>query len=214
MNEIEKAAELKKLAEIVPILEFYGEHPELLSRDVYDAIHQMYTLSLKPLAISETAKTQITWEVQKFKDEEAYKAGKPYETRVTTKNTVLDVGANQMLKIFGGISGATPYNNANARIGVGTSNEPENVSQTGLIATGANVFYKKMEAGYPQVTGRNIIFKSTFDNTEANFAWNEFSIVNGTGVGGVAFNRKVQSLGTKTTGIWSLQVTISVTSNS
>lgn len=215
MSELDNRDELlKKLVESAPALEFFGEHPELLTKEQEEAIHKIYKLCMKPLCISETAKAHIKWEVQKFKDEKSYENGTPYETVVSAQNTVLDIGANQMLKIFGGIAGATPYDNANARIGIGTDTTPESPSQSGLIATGSNVFYKRMEAGYPQVNGRNIVFKSTYDNTEANFAWNEFSIVNGVGVGGVAFNRKVQSLGTKTTGIWSLQVTISVTSNS
>lgn len=188
-------------------------NPGSVSKKQQHDLEDLYGNLIKCLGISENGKWCIKWEVEKFKDREAYNAHKPYETCVSTQNVILNDGANNMLKVICGIAGAVPYDNANAQIGVGTNTTPESPEQTGLIATGSEVFYKKMEPGYPQVSGRLMIFKSVYDTNEANFAWNEFAIVNGTGVGGIAMNRKVQNLGTKATGIWSLQITVTVTSN-
>lgn len=190
-----------------------AENPGSVTLKKRKSLENLYAYLIKSLGISENGKWCIKWEVEKFKDRRAYNKHLPYETCVSTQNVILDVGANNMLKIICGIVGVTPYDNANTLIGVGTDTTPEAPEQTGLIATGENVFYKKVETGYPSVTGRIMVFKSVYDTNEANFQWNEFSIVNGTGVGGIAMNRKVQNLGTKTTGIWSLQITVTLTSN-
>lgn len=195
-------------------LQDMAKHPEKVTEEDKSKLESIYHLLCKTLGISESAKWCINWKAEKFADEAAYKANKPFETRVATQNIVVDVGATEMLKLICGISGATPYNATNAKIGIGNDRTPENASQTALIATSPNVFYKGMESGYPKVEGRTMLFKSAFSTNEANFEWNEFAIVNGTGVGGVIMNRKVESLGTKVTGIWSLQITISLTSNS
>lgn len=193
-------------------IRYLNEHPEEVTEEDKSALEKIYSSLCKILGVSESGKWCINWTVEKFKDKVAYENGTPYETRVAAQNVILDNGANYMLKIIGGIDEAVPFSNKNAMIGVGKDSTPENASQTKLQDSSA--FYKKVESGYPQVSGRTIVYKATFDTSEANFAWNEFSIVNGDGVGGVALNRKVQSLGTKVTGIWSLQITISVTSNS
>lgn len=177
-----------------------------------EQLESLYGVLVRTLGISESAKWCINWKVDKFNNKEEYEQNKPYETCCASQNIILDAGANHILKLIGGIDNATPFDNKNAQIGVGNDTTPENANQTGLMASSTK-FYKKVEAGYPQVSGRTITYKATYDTNEANFAWNEFSIVNGVGVGNTALNRKVQSLGTKVTGIWSLQITISVTSN-
>lgn len=195
-------------------LQKMASNPEKVTESEKSKLESIYHVLCKALGISESAKWCVQWAVEKFSDEKSYKANKPFETRVAPQNIVTDVGATEMLKLICGIAGATPYSAANAKIGIGNDRTPENASQTSLIATESNVFYKGMESGYPKVDGRTMTFKSTYSNNEANFEWNEFAVVNGTGVGGVIMNRKVESLGTKVTGIWSLQITISLTSNS
>ena len=69
-----------------------------------------------------------------------------------------------------------------------------------------------MDSGYPSVSGRTIVFRASFDDATANFAWRESAVTNGSGVGAISMNRKVASLGTKVTGTWTLQITISLTS--
>ena len=69
-----------------------------------------------------------------------------------------------------------------------------------------------MDVGYPVVSNRTLIFRASFNNDTANFEWNEAAITNGTGVGNVAINRKVSSMGTKNGGTWTLQISISLVS--
>ena len=193
-------------------LDYLAEHPEKVSQKEADALDKVYGLLEKVLGISESGKWCVEWKVDKYEDEKSYKLNKPYATELAKQNVILNTGAEQMLKVVCGIS-ADAYDTANAKIGVGTSTTSENASQTGLVATSREVAYKQMEVGYPKVNGRTMVFKSVFGEEDANFAWNEFTVVNGTGVGGIALNRKVQALGTKTTGIWSIQITITVSSN-
>jgi hypothetical protein len=74
-----------------------------------------------------------------------------------------------------------------------------------------------MAAGYPQRTGSAITFRSTFGTADANQAWAEWGVFNGSGAGGagptgvVMLNRKVEALGTKTSAeVWQLTVTVTL----
>lgn len=104
----------------------------------------------------------------------------------------------------------TYFNNANAVIGVGTSSTAEADTQTGLTA-GAT---KAMDATYPQHTdstgtggSKTITLRSTFASADANQAWNEWGISNGTRY----LNRKVAANGTKAAGqTWQMTVTVAL----
>lgn len=202
LNDIISQEFMKELSKI-------SENTNNISEKDIKKLELIYKMICKPLGISENGKWIINWTVSKFNNMKEYIDNIPYETITAPQNIILDVGATEMLKLICGVSGANAYSNANAKIQVGTSSSPENAGQTGLIAQGGSKFEKGMEATYPQVSGRTMVFKSVFDEGEANFAWNEFSITNGT----VNMNRKVQNLGTKNTGVWSIQITVSVTSN-
>lgn len=104
------------------------------------------------------------------------------------------------------IGQGTPFNNANARIGVGNGSNAFAVGQTDL--QGASKFRKAMDSGYPTITPPVITFKSTFAQSEANFPWNEWGIFNAD-TGGVMLNRVVESNGTKQSNqTWVLEVAI------
>lgn len=103
----------------------------------------------------------------------------------------------------------TPFNNANARIGVGNGTTAFAASHTDL--QGANKFRKVMDTGYPIVAAPVVTFKSTFAPNEANFAWNEWGVFNAS-TGGVMLNRVVESNGTKLSNqTWILEVAITFT---
>jgi hypothetical protein len=104
----------------------------------------------------------------------------------------------------------TPFNNANAYIGVGDSTTAFAKTQTDLQAS-PNKAYKAMDASYPLIASGNVLtFESTFSTTDANFAWQEWAVFNAPS-GGVMLNRKVESLGTKpNTQIWVFTVTLTV----
>jgi hypothetical protein len=104
----------------------------------------------------------------------------------------------------------TPFNNANAYIGVGDSSTAFNAGQTDLQAA-TNKLRKAMDATYPSRAGNVLSFRSTFGTSDANFAWNEWGVFNA-GSGGTMMNRKVESLGTKTSA-QSWQITVQLTLN-
>ena len=104
------------------------------------------------------------------------------------------------------IGQGTPFNAANARIGVGNGTAAFAPSQNDL--QGTSTLRKAMDAGYPTVSPPVVTFKSTFAQNEANFAWNEWGIFNAA-TGGVMLNRVVESNGTKQSNqTWVLEVKI------
>lgn len=104
------------------------------------------------------------------------------------------------------IGQGTPFNNVNARIGVGNGTAAFAVGQTDL--QGASKLRKGMDAGYPTIAAPAITFKSTFAKSEANFAWNEWGVFNAAS-GGVMLNRVVESNGTKQSNqTWVMEVAI------
>lgn len=143
-----------------------------------------------------------------FGDEAFAIAEVPYEEREINGNCLLDEGIEELWKLAIGAT-ATPFSNANARIGVGDSSAAAVRTQTDLQAE-TNTLYKAMDATYPQVSAavdHKVTFRASFGATEANFAWEEWSVDNGAGIN---LNRKVESLGTKSSGTWQLTVEISL----
>lgn len=88
----------------------------------------------------------------------------------------------------------TPFNNANAHIGVGNGTALFAASQTDL--QGASKFRKPMDAGYPSRSANVLTFRSTFVEADANFAWEEWGVFNA-GTLGTMMNRVVAPNGTK-----------------
>lgn len=124
-------------------------------------------------------------------------------------NLLLNEGIAEMWDLVIAAGSPTAYNNANAQIGVGDSSTAEANTQTDLQAA-TNKLFKGMNATYPQRSNQTVSWQSDFTTGEANWAWNEWSIRNGASAD-KNMNRKVQSLGTKSSGTWTLtaQVTLS-----
>jgi hypothetical protein len=122
-------------------------------------------------------------------------------------NMLLNEGIQLILDLLIG-AGGTVASNANAQIGVGDSSTAEAATQTDLQA-GANKLFKAMNATFPSRSAQTLSFQSDFTTGEANFAWNEWSIRN-QAAADKNINRKVQSLGTKASGTWTLtgQITL------
>jgi hypothetical protein len=137
-----------------------------------------------------------------------YQAFKPYEVVDVSGNGLLNEGINNMWTLICGGS-ATAYDNTYARLGVGDSDTAHAASQTELQAV-TNKVYGDMEDGYPEYgTSQKAVFKASFDTDTANFTWNEWSIDNGSSAS-LNMNRKVESLGTKASGTWTLTVEITL----
>lgn len=109
--------------------------------------------------------------------------------------------------------------NGKAAIGVGDSSAATAAGQTDLQAT-TNKLRVLMDTGYPSHTdgvvaaSNTLRFRSTFDTTQANFAWNEAGVFNTATAGaGRMLNRKVQAMGTKTnTASWQITFDVSIQS--
>jgi len=133
---------------------------------------------------------------------------KPYEVIKRRKNVLLNEGINAMWTLICGGS-ETAFNAANARIGVGNDATAAAAAQTGLLG-GANTAYGAMDSSYPTYgTSQKATFQASFTDAIANFQWNEWSVDNGTSAN-KNMNRKVENLGTKTGGTWTLQVAITI----
>ena len=100
------------------------------------------------------------------------------------------------------------FNSTNSHIGVGDSTTAFAASQTDLQAS-SNKARKGMEATFPTRTNNQLVFKSSFGTTEANFSWQEWGVFNASS-GGVMLNRKVENLGSKSSGTWLLTVTLTI----
>ena len=140
----------------------------------------------------------------------------PYSSKEVAGNLLLNEGMDLLLSLLTG-QGGISYSNSTAEIGVGDNDvggggEVAVRTQTELY--GINQSYKPMELGYPTAptesslgTGRSVKFKASWGDADANFTWGEWSIRNdSTDVKNL--NRKVVSLGTKTSGTWTLEVEI------
>lgn len=151
-------------------------------------------------------------------------AGAPEECAEIVGNLLVNEGIAQMIDltmiatVLTNQTAANAWGNTNAFTGVGDSSTAEAATQTDLQAA-TNHFYKAMNATYPSRSSQTVSFQSDFTTSEANYAWAEWSIAAGaTSASGSGFligtknlNRKVASLGTKSSGTWTLtaQITFS-----
>lgn len=122
---------------------------------------------------------------------------------------ITDAGRNHLVQA--GIGAAvTAFNNANAYIGVGDSTTAFAAGQTDLQAA-SNKVRVAMDATYPTGGANVITFRSTFGTGVGNFAWEEWGVFNASSAG-TMLNRKVESLGTKTSAqSWQFTVTLTFT---
>jgi len=130
----------------------------------------------------------------------------PYEVLKGEDNCLLNSGIDEMWDLIIGDS-ANHFANANATIGVGDSDTAAAAAQTDLQAA-SNKTYNGMEATFPSVASQVISFKASFATGEANYVWNEWVIRQSTSE--ICLNRKVDSLGTKVSGTWTLEITITL----
>ena len=115
-------------------------------------------------------------------------------------NQVTTEGMDQLFTILCS-SGGTKYDAATAQCGTGTSSTGEAYADSSLTAG----VWKGMMASFPTYgSSRKATWKSEFLSAEANQAWNEFSVRNGSGTD-LMLNRKVSAQGTKSSGqVWEL----------
>jgi hypothetical protein len=105
----------------------------------------------------------------------------------------------------------TFFTNANSYIGVGDNTTAFSASHTDLQAS-TNKLRVAMEATFPTIATNVLVFKSSFGDTQANFAWQEWGVFNASSAG-TMLSRKVESLGTKTSGTWVVTATLTITAS-
>lgn len=172
--------------------------------------------------MSETTRDSFVWNceirVDKFHGD-VVEGQEPYET-ILTDNMLMYGGSSAIWECLSGNGTATAaqaltfFNAANAAIGVGDSTTAAAATQTNL--QGTNRLRKGMNAGFPAHTdgvvvgAKTIQYQATFGTSEANWAWQEVATFNSAvDATGRMLNRKVESLGTKTSAS-SWQVTVSI----
>lgn len=139
----------------------------------------------------------------------------PYEI-IEIDGNLLVIGGSSALweRLIG--TGITAFDNTNAYLGVGDSTTAAADTQTDLVAS-TNKLRKAMDATYPQHSdstssagAKTITFRATFSTSDANFAWQEWAVFNASTAGRM-LNRKVESLGTKTSAsTWVLTITLTL----
>jgi len=123
-------------------------------------------------------------------------------------NLGLQEGRAELIDIICGLGTPTKWDNTNARLGVGDSNAAPAETQTGLQAA-TNKAWKAMDTGYPQRSAQTAEWRATFGSAEANFAWEEYTVVNAADDTGKNLNRCTASKGTKQSGeSWTLSLKI------
>lgn len=154
--------------------------------------------------MKEQATHRTVWKITKRNTE-----GKVYEIREIEGNLLLNEGITRLLNLGQGES-VTAYDNSNSYIGVGDSNTAAVATQTGLQAA-SNKAWAAMDVGYPSITDQTWTFQSTFASGVANFAWEELSVGLANDDSGANLNRKVQSMGTKSSGTaWTVSCEITL----
>lgn len=153
-------------------------------------------------AVQDSLKWRPVWTIKKYDAQ-----GALFEEVTFADNMLLDDGITRLLKLVSGDT-SNPYNNANARLGVGSDTTAAAANQTALLDV--NAVLKGMDSGFPSVTNQTITFQATFGPNDANFDWREFGVDNGSGAAEL-LNRKVDVQGTKASGqTWSLALSITI----
>lgn len=134
----------------------------------------------------------------------------PYETAEVEGNLLTTAGLTRITGLIIGTL-STTLDSTRVRLGVGDSSTAATVSDTDL---GTNKYYHIMDATYPQASAGVLTFQASFGSSDGNFAWQSWGLDVGTATVtssatvATLVNRKVSSLGTKSSGTWVLTVTV------
>lgn len=137
----------------------------------------------------------------------------PYEIVKSRHNLLVNAGIQRMIDLLIA-AGGQAYDATHCRIGVGNDTTAASASQTDLqAAAGAANRQFKLVTSVTR-SSQSFVAVASFQTGEANFAWQEFcadvGTADGTTVVTPMLNRKVTSLGTKVSGIWTLTLTITI----
>jgi hypothetical protein len=127
-------------------------------------------------------------------------------TPLTAVNVMLNEGIDIIWDLIAEDNPTDYYTNSLARVGTGTDTTTAQATNTGLFA---GAVFKAMEATFPLTsTANRIDFKGSYGSGDANQAWEEFTVDNGSSPNDNLM-RAVTSKGTKSTGeTWTLEIQI------
>jgi hypothetical protein len=130
---------------------------------------------------------------------------RPWETVVGDYNAMVNAGIDIALDLIIAAGSPTNYATATARLGVGSSTLAANATYTDLQTPIARA---AMQSGsYPARSTHTVTFKSDFAGSTGDGAWQEWGVFNAAS-GATMLTRKVESLGTKSGGTWTLTTTM------
>lgn len=122
-------------------------------------------------------------------------------------NVACNEGLAKLIDIIIGSATVNKWDASNANLGVGNGTATANATDTGL--SGASKTYKTMDTGYPSRSSQTGKWRSSFGSSDANYGWEEYTLVNTTSDTGENLNHKVESKGTKSSGeTWTLELQI------
>ena len=112
-------------------------------------------------------------------------------------NTGLNEGLQNLIDVAAALGG-TNYGSANAYLGVGIGTAAAAAAQTGLQGTATA--FAAIDASYPARTSQTVEYRATFGTAAANFAWEEYTLVNAATDAGQNLLRATSTKGTKVAG--------------
>ncbi len=170
---------------------------------------------------SDTLKWVIRWVCRKWGKSEDHDAGLPYDEEIVVDGNLLTTaGLVRLLNLLIGTAATQAFDATHTRIGVGNGSTAAAVGDTDLSASAGstNRWFQLVSGAGSVTTGppTKVSFSATFGTSDGNFAWQEFTVDQGTASGNTVtapmLNRKVQSLGTKVAGsTWTMTVEITLT---
>ncbi len=122
-------------------------------------------------------------------------------------NLMLNEGIDEIFDLVSETNATDYYTNALARVGVGNSSTAAAATDTALI--GGSTAFVAQEGGFPNLgTAQRIDFKGSFASGIAEFAWEEFTVDNGSSPN-ANLQRLVSAKGTKSSGeTWTAEIQI------
>jgi hypothetical protein len=135
--------------------------------------------------------------------------GACFGTEEIDHNVALNEGLQLLIGLIAGTSGDTgsAWDNGHAYLGVGESNTTAVATQVGL--QGSSKTYKAMDSTFPTRANQTCTWQATFASGDANYSWQEYTVVNASTDTGKNLNRVCADKGTKASGeTWTLQLAI------
>lgn len=145
---------------------------------------------------------------------------KPIDIAECESNLLTTAGLTRITALITATGGLQALINTSTRLGTGNGAGGAAIGDTDLGATAgsANRWYQIMDATFPSASAGVISAKASWASGDGNYAWNEWgldvgapTVASSAVVGACFVNHKTSAaLGTKTSGIWALTVTITL----